>query len=104
MDVTSWKSITCVLAGVGDWKADNAVCSYQLAQQCFVSLSEISALRFITDSKGSGINLIKDAYHLHYDDPAVVESICVLINEMAQYGEMVVVFVKSLPFPHPQKD
>ena len=70
----------------------------------FVSLSEISALRFITDSKGSGINLIKDAYNLHFDDPEVVESICVLVNEMVQYGEMVVVFVKSLPLPNSQKN
>ncbi|XP_074968787.1 serine/threonine kinase-like domain-containing protein STKLD1 isoform X5 [Phalacrocorax aristotelis] len=69
-----------------------------------LSLQEISALRFITDSKGSGINLIKDAYNLHFDDPEVVESICVLINEMVQYGEMVVVFVKSLPLPDSQKN
>ncbi|XP_040461211.1 serine/threonine kinase-like domain-containing protein STKLD1 isoform X4 [Falco naumanni] len=52
-------------------------------------LSEISALRFITDSKGSGINLIKDAYHLHFDNPEVVENICMLINEMAQYDDVV---------------
>ncbi|KAM6238124.1 serine/threonine kinase-like domain-containing protein STKLD1 isoform 3-T3 [Spheniscus humboldti] len=60
-----------------------------LALASLLRLSEISALRFITDSKGSGINLIKDAYNLHYDDPAVVESICVLINEMAQYDDVV---------------
>ncbi|XP_074968790.1 serine/threonine kinase-like domain-containing protein STKLD1 isoform X7 [Phalacrocorax aristotelis] len=54
-----------------------------------LSLQEISALRFITDSKGSGINLIKDAYNLHFDDPEVVESICVLINEMVQYDDVV---------------
>ncbi|XP_027665298.2 serine/threonine kinase-like domain-containing protein STKLD1 isoform X2 [Falco rusticolus] len=52
-------------------------------------LSEISALRFITDSKGSGINLIEDAYHLHFDNPEVVETICMLINEMAQYDDVV---------------
>ncbi|NXY49654.1 STKL1 protein, partial [Ceuthmochares aereus] len=60
-----------------------------LALVSLLRLSEISALRFITDSKGSGINLIKDAYHLHLDDPEVVESICLLINEMVQYDEVV---------------
>ena len=55
------------------------------------------------DSKGSGINLIKDAYHLHFKDPEVVENICMLINEMVQYGEMVVLFVESLPLLHSQK-
>ncbi|KFQ72714.1 putative inactive protein kinase-like SgK071, partial [Phoenicopterus ruber ruber] len=60
-----------------------------LALASLLRLSEIPALRFITDSKGSGINLIKDAYCLHFDDPEVVESICMLINEMAQYDEVV---------------
>ncbi|XP_074911825.1 serine/threonine kinase-like domain-containing protein STKLD1 isoform X13 [Buteo buteo] len=74
-----------------------------LALASLLRLSEISALRFITDSKGSGINVIKDAYHLHFDDLEVVESICMLTNEMVQYGEMVVLLVESLPLPHPQK-
>ncbi|KFO82508.1 putative inactive protein kinase-like SgK071, partial [Cuculus canorus] len=60
-----------------------------LALASLLRLSEISALRFITDSKGSGINLINDAYHLHLDDLEVVESICLLINEMVQYDEVV---------------
>lgn len=54
------------------------------------------------DSKVNGINVIKDAYHLHLDDPEAVEDICMLINEMAQYGEMVVVFVESFS-PSPPK-
>ncbi|NWS55582.1 STKL1 protein, partial [Chunga burmeisteri] len=74
-----------------------------LALASLLRLSEVSALRLVTDSKGSGINLIKDAYRLHFDDPEVVGSICMLINEMVQYGEMVVLFVESLPLPHPQK-
>ncbi|NWS74032.1 STKL1 protein, partial [Crotophaga sulcirostris] len=60
-----------------------------LALASLLRMSEISALRFIMDSKGSGINLIKDAYHLHFDDLEVVESICMLINEMVQYDEVV---------------
>ncbi|NXX81022.1 STKL1 protein, partial [Urocolius indicus] len=60
-----------------------------LALASLLRISEISALRFIMDSKGSGINLIKDAYHLHFDDPKVVESICMLMNEMVQYDEVV---------------
>ncbi|XP_054076680.1 serine/threonine kinase-like domain-containing protein STKLD1 [Rissa tridactyla] len=60
-----------------------------LALASLLRLSEISALRFIMDPKGSGINLIKYAYHLHFDDPEVVEYICMLINEMVQYDDIV---------------
>ncbi|OXB76310.1 UNVERIFIED_CONTAM: hypothetical protein H355_006721 [Colinus virginianus] len=66
-----------------------------LALASLLRLSEISAFRFITDSKGSGINLIKDAYHFYCDDPQVVESICVLINEMAQYDDVVLDMVSQ---------
>ncbi|XP_010213289.1 PREDICTED: serine/threonine kinase-like domain-containing protein STKLD1 [Tinamus guttatus] len=51
-------------------------------------LSEIAAFRFVTDSKGSGIKLVKDAYYFHSDDPDVVESICALITEMVQYDDI----------------
>ncbi|NXA49771.1 STKL1 protein, partial [Nothocercus julius] len=51
-------------------------------------LSEISAFSFVTDSKGNGIKLVKDAYYFHSDDPEVVESICALINEMVQYDDI----------------
>ncbi|KGL99061.1 putative inactive protein kinase-like SgK071, partial [Charadrius vociferus] len=60
-----------------------------LALASLLRLSEISALRFIMDSKGSGINLIRYAYHLHFDDPEVVKNICMLINEMVQYDDVV---------------
>ncbi|NXN64884.1 STKL1 protein, partial [Himantopus himantopus] len=60
-----------------------------LALASLLRLSEITALRFITDSKGSGINLIKYAYHLHFDDLEVVKNICMLINEMVQYDDVV---------------
>ncbi|XP_054704645.1 serine/threonine kinase-like domain-containing protein STKLD1 isoform X2 [Grus americana] len=66
-----------------------------LALASLLRLSETAALRFITDSKGSGINLIKDAYHLHFDDPEVVESICVLTNEMVQYDDVVLDMVSQ---------
>ncbi|NXU47101.1 STKL1 protein, partial [Turnix velox] len=62
-----------------------------LALASLLRLSEIPALRFIMDSKDSGMNLIKYLYHLHFDDAEVVESICMLIKEMVQYGEMMVV-------------
>nr|XP_009664036.1 PREDICTED: serine/threonine kinase-like domain-containing protein STKLD1 isoform X3 [Struthio camelus australis] len=58
-------------------------------------LSEISAFRFVMDSKGSGINLIKDAYHFHCDDPEVVENICTLMNEMVQYDDIVLDMVSQ---------
>ncbi|NWR63538.1 STKL1 protein, partial [Bucorvus abyssinicus] len=60
-----------------------------LALASLIRLSEVSALRLITDSKGSGISVIKDVYHLHLDDPEAVEDICVLINEMVQYDDVV---------------
>ncbi|KAM6316373.1 serine/threonine kinase-like domain-containing protein STKLD1 [Podargus strigoides] len=60
-----------------------------LALASLLRLSEISALRLITDSEGSGINLIKDAYHLHFDDLEVVKNICMLTNEMVQYDDVV---------------
>ncbi|XP_009997270.1 PREDICTED: serine/threonine kinase-like domain-containing protein STKLD1 [Chaetura pelagica] len=59
-----------------------------LALASLLRLSEIPALKLLTDSKGSGINLIRDAYQLHFDDTRVVNCICVLMNEMVQYGEM----------------
>ncbi|XP_027742909.1 serine/threonine kinase-like domain-containing protein STKLD1 isoform X4 [Empidonax traillii] len=60
-----------------------------LALASFLRVSEIAALAFITDSKGSGIELIKDVYHLHFDDPGVVGAVCLLMKEMAQYDEVV---------------
>ncbi|NXM00488.1 STKL1 protein, partial [Tyrannus savana] len=60
-----------------------------LALASFLRVSEIAALAFITDSKGSGIELIKDVYHLHFDDPGVVGAVCLLMKEMAQYDELV---------------
>ncbi|KFQ23663.1 putative inactive protein kinase-like SgK071, partial [Mesitornis unicolor] len=60
-----------------------------LALASLLRLSEIAALRFIMDAKGSGIILIGDAYRLHFDDLEVVESIGMLINEIVQHDEVV---------------
>ncbi|XP_015734542.1 serine/threonine kinase-like domain-containing protein STKLD1 isoform X2 [Coturnix japonica] len=66
-----------------------------LALASLLRLSEIAAFRFITDPKGNGINLIKDVYQLYCDDPEVVESICVLINEMVQYDDIILEMVSQ---------
>ncbi|NXP24884.1 STKL1 protein, partial [Scytalopus superciliaris] len=60
-----------------------------LALASLLRVSEIAALTFITDSKGSGIDLIKDVYHLYCNDPAVVGAACLLMKEMAQYDDVV---------------
>ncbi|NWT16789.1 STKL1 protein, partial [Vireo altiloquus] len=59
-----------------------------LALASLVRLSEIAALAILLDSKGSGIELIKDEYHLHFDEPGVAEALCLLMNEMVQYDEV----------------
>ncbi|XP_074871959.1 serine/threonine kinase-like domain-containing protein STKLD1 [Carettochelys insculpta] len=67
-----------------------------LALASLLRISEQSAFRLITtDTKGSGISVIKDAYHFHCDDPEVVENICMLINEMAQYDDIVLEMISQ---------
>lgn len=97
-DVTPWRNVMCAVRGKGPESKQHSL-QLPVSPAALVSLSEIAAFRFITDSKGNGINLIKDAYRFYCDDPEVVESICVLINEMAQYGKTVVLLVQSLPPP-----
>ncbi|NWI84656.1 STKL1 protein, partial [Pitta sordida] len=60
-----------------------------LALASLLRVSETAALTLITDSKGSGIDLIKGICHLHFDDPAVVGAVCLLMKEMAQYDDVV---------------
>ncbi|NXD39648.1 STKL1 protein, partial [Copsychus sechellarum] len=59
-----------------------------LALASLVRLSETAALAILLDSKGSGIELIKDEYHLHFDEPGVAEALCLLMNEIVQYEEV----------------
>ncbi|NXR72330.1 STKL1 protein, partial [Pycnonotus jocosus] len=59
-----------------------------LALASLVRLSETAALAILLDSKGSGIELIKDEYHLHLGEPGVAEALCLLMNEMVQYDEV----------------
>ncbi|NXA64669.1 STKL1 protein, partial [Mohoua ochrocephala] len=59
-----------------------------LALASLVRLSETAALAILLDSKGSGIELIKDEYHLHFDEPGVAGALCLLMNEMVQYDEV----------------
>nr|XP_030142216.3 serine/threonine kinase-like domain-containing protein STKLD1 isoform X1 [Taeniopygia guttata] len=58
-----------------------------LALASLVRLSETAALAILLDSEGSGIELIKDEYHLHSNEPGVAEALCLLMNEMVQYGD-----------------
>ncbi|NXC99338.1 STKL1 protein, partial [Certhia familiaris] len=59
-----------------------------LALASLVRLSETAALAILLDSKGSGTELINDGYHLHFDEPGVAEALCLLMNEMVQYDEV----------------
>ncbi|XP_064420419.1 serine/threonine kinase-like domain-containing protein STKLD1 [Latimeria chalumnae] len=55
-----------------------------------VRLSELVVFKTaLMDSEHSGISLMMDSYRLHCDDPEVVESICLLFSEMAQYDDIV---------------
>ncbi|NXU05818.1 STKL1 protein, partial [Buphagus erythrorhynchus] len=58
-----------------------------LALASLVRLSETAALAILLDPKGSGIELIKDECHLHFNEPGVAEALCLLMNEMVQYDE-----------------
>ncbi|NWT32414.1 STKL1 protein, partial [Cardinalis cardinalis] len=59
-----------------------------LALASLVRLSETAALAILLDSKGSGTELIKVEYHLHSHEPGVAEAVCLLMNEMVQYDEV----------------
>uniref|UniRef100_A0A8C5PW97 non-specific serine/threonine protein kinase n=1 Tax=Leptobrachium leishanense TaxID=445787 RepID=A0A8C5PW97_9ANUR len=59
-----------------------------LALASLVRASELAAYRLLVPASGaSGVSLIIDLYRLHCDDPEIVENICLLLSDMAQYGD-----------------
>ncbi|XP_066569118.1 serine/threonine kinase-like domain-containing protein STKLD1 isoform X2 [Amia ocellicauda] len=61
-----------------------------LALASLVSKSELAAFRvLLAPSGGSGVRLISEACLRHHDDPEVVENICNLFSEMAQYDDVI---------------
>lgn len=48
---------------------------------------ELAALHVVAAEGSSGLNLIKETYELHKDDPEVVENVCMLLAHLASYSE-----------------
>ncbi|XP_068105332.1 serine/threonine kinase-like domain-containing protein STKLD1 [Hyperolius riggenbachi] len=58
-----------------------------LALTGLVINSELAAYRMLVPrSDKSGVTLMKEVYALYDDDPEIVENLCQLFNEMANYG------------------
>ncbi|KAG5210977.1 hypothetical protein JEQ12_013406 [Ovis aries] len=51
-------------------------------------VSELAALQVVLPREtGGGLDLIRETYQLHCDDPEVVESVCLLLAYLAAYSE-----------------
>lgn len=49
---------------------------------------ELAALQVVLPREtGGGLDLIRETYQLHCDDPEVVESVCLLLAYLATYSE-----------------
>ncbi|NWR45427.1 STKL1 protein, partial [Regulus satrapa] len=59
-----------------------------LALSSLVRLSETAALAILLDPRGSGTELLKDEFYLHFDEPGLAGALCLLLNEMVQYDEV----------------
>nr|XP_010952744.1 serine/threonine kinase-like domain-containing protein STKLD1 isoform X2 [Camelus bactrianus] len=52
-------------------------------------VSELAALQVVMpEEDSSGLTLLQETYQLHRDDPEVVESICVLLAQLASYDDI----------------
>nr|XP_031531700.1 serine/threonine kinase-like domain-containing protein STKLD1 isoform X3 [Vicugna pacos] len=52
-------------------------------------VSELAALQVVMPKEdSSGLTLLQETYQLHRDDPEVVESICVLLAQLASYDDI----------------
>ncbi|KAM9082151.1 LOW QUALITY PROTEIN: serine/threonine kinase-like domain-containing protein STKLD1 [Megaptera novaeangliae] len=59
-------------------------------------LSELAALQVVMPEEGgSGLTLIQETYQLRQDDPEAVESICMLLAQLASYKEILLELVSS---------
>ncbi|NP_001088678.1 serine/threonine kinase-like domain containing 1 L homeolog [Xenopus laevis] len=60
-----------------------------LALASIIRTSELALYRILLPGTGkSVISLVKEIYQLHSDDPEIVENICLLFYDMAQYGDI----------------
>ncbi|XP_056668626.1 serine/threonine kinase-like domain-containing protein STKLD1 isoform X1 [Monodelphis domestica] len=53
-------------------------------------MSELAAFRIVVhDDNSPGVSLIKEIYQSHWDDPEVVENLCMMLSELVSYDEIV---------------
>eukprot|EP00058_Branchiostoma_floridae_P010879 XP_002596367.1 hypothetical protein BRAFLDRAFT_76176 [Branchiostoma floridae] len=59
-----------------------------MAMASIVEADEESAYRLLENDGEAGIPIVLETYELHKDNPEVVENVCTLINELAQYNDL----------------